>query len=136
MSQRGLLFDPGPEFPTLWIIGLILFLGCWWYTVRHTATGRRTFLAFWVPAALVAALAYRLSVQGQAVADTLRLLVRRDVTTWRELVRPPADSYAAIYGVVVGGTAAVFATMAWQLAGLVVGSIVGLFLPGGRGRRT
>lgn len=136
MWRQGLLFDPGPDFPTLWIIGLIFFLGFWWYTVRHTATQRRAFLAFWVPGALGAALVYRLGVHGQSVADTLRLLMRRDSTTWRELVQLPADSYAAIYGVVVGGTVAVFATMAWQFAGVVLGSILGLFLPGGRGRRT
>ena len=135
MLQDGLLFDPGPNFPALWIFGLIGFLALWWYVVSSDSkTQRRTFLMLWVPAALAAALVYRLEVRGQPAADTLRLLLEGDGDTLRGLIKPPGDGYQATYGMVVGGAAAALAAMACQLAGILLGVILGISRPEGRHR--
>jgi hypothetical protein len=132
--EGALFFDPGPDFPTWWVLGLVGFLAVWWYVIGRSPQ-RRMFLVFWVPGALVSALCYRLGEQGQSVAGTLRLLARRDPATWRELLNPPHDGFVGTYGFVVGGTVAAFASMAWQLAGIILGTILAMFLPGARGRR-
>jgi len=132
MTDGNLLFDTDPSFPALWMAGLIGFLGLWWYAHRYSPTQRLTVLVLWAPAALVAMLVYRHGREGQSVAETLQLLADRDPQTLRDLVGPEFEGPALTFGFVVGGSAAVFASMAWRLAGVVLGATISLFTGGGR----
>jgi hypothetical protein len=137
MPDGNLLFDTDPSFPAVWILGLIGFLALWWYAVGHSPGQRRTFLVLWIPAALVAILIYRHGRQGQSAAETLRLLAEQDPHMVRDLVGPELNGPALTFGFVVGGSAAVFATMAWHVVSVVLGAAIGLFsgTGGSRGRR-
>lgn len=132
MTDDNLLFETDPSFPALLMLGLIGFLGLWWYAHRYSTTQRSLVLVLWAPAALVAMLVYRHGHQGQSAAETLQLLADRDPQTLRGLVRPEFDGPTLTFGFVVGGSVAVFATMAWRLAGVVLGTTIGLFTGGGR----
>ena len=130
----GLLFDPGPGYPTVWVAGLLIFLAIWWYAIRQTNV-QGLWLALWVPGALGASLIFRLDQEGQLPAETIRLLVSGDAATLRGLFVMPSNGYAATYGFVVGGVAAALACMAIQFAGILLGGAIGAFGPRQRRRR-
>jgi hypothetical protein len=126
MTNAGqLLFGNVPWFPVLWVAGLLGFIAFWWYICRDVHAVRRLFLCLWLPAALVASAVYKLDGQGQAVMETLRLIARGDPATLRLMLATPADGFAAVYAMAVGGAVAALATMAVQTAGLML-TIVGL----------
>lgn len=125
MRNAGqLLFGDVRWFPVVWSIGLLGFVAYWWYVCRDVRAMRRLFLILWLPAALVAGAIYSLEGQGQAVTESLRLMVQRDPATVRLLFRIPADGFATTYAVVVGGTVAALTTMALQLVGVALGVLL------------
>jgi len=135
MTNAGqLLFGNTPWFPVLWVTALLGFIAFWWYICRDVHALRRLFLCLWLPAALVASAVYKLNGHGQAVIETLRLIAGRDPATLHLVLAPPADGFAAVYAMAVGGAVAALGTMAVQTAGLML-TIVGLGPSARRWRR-
>jgi hypothetical protein len=135
MANAGnLLFGNLPWFPVSWIIGLLAFIALWWYCCRDLRSIRRLFLVLWLPAALVAAATYGIDGHGRAVSDVLHHLIQADPAELHLLLRWPSNGFAATYAVVVGGFVAALATMALQLAGVVLGALLALTPAGGRDR--
>lgn len=132
--SAALTFVSLPEFPGLLMIVPIAVISYFWAPWRDVPLLRWTLLVLWVPAALIASVAYELHGNGHAVADTLRLFARRDPTTVRLLFHLPVDGFVATFAVMVGGAVAACGVLALQLAGSVLGIVFSLTPRAGGGR--
>jgi len=129
-SSGHLLFGDLPAFPELWMLGLLAFVALWWYICGSWPAIRRTFLALWLPSAMLANAIHALDGRGYAVTHSLRLFGRRDPAVFGLMHWIPSDGFRATYAIIIGGAAAAFASIGLLVLGVLLGAMLAIVAPG------
>lgn len=115
------------QFPGVWVAALTCFIGFVFWAWSIAPTSRTLFLLLWAPSALGAVVVYRLDGYGLSVWESLHGMAMLDPEIVRLFRAAPGDPGVALYGIAVGGAAAIFATLTLHMLGVATGALLALF---------